>query len=275
MVKPFDIIDCHVHICPDQIAARNKEIIQNSSGITPAYDGSIRQLDVMMEKAGITISVVNNIVTKVDLMSKANDFTAKVVSHNKERFVGMGVIIPGEARSVGEVQRCKEVLKFKALKMHNSHSKVLPSDPRNDKIYEKIIAMNMSVLFHCGLNPYSSSDAIQYSDPKNFISVMKSYPRMKAVFGHAAGFQDFPEYAVELLSLSGDAVADTALDVERNGNDLHTLLRRIQTTKFLFGSDYPIHDGTGILSWLMGELLPEDFQMVCSSNPRKFFLSSG
>jgi uncharacterized protein len=272
-VKFGEVIDCHVHICPDQIATRNKEIIENSSRITPAFDGSVHQLDYMMKKAGITVSVVNNIVSKPNLMTKANDFTAKVVSQNKEKFVGMGLIIPGEPRSVQEVQRCKEELDFKALKIHNSHSKVLPSDPKNDRLYEKIIEMKMTVLFHCGANPYSSHDLAQYSEPKNFISVLKSYSQMKVVLGHAGGFQDYPEEAVELLSVSDTVFGDTALQVERNVMDLHTLFERVAPSKFLFGSDYPVHDGTRILTWLRHELSSEDLHTVCSSNPRKVILS--
>ena len=259
------IIDCHAHICPDKLAERNMEIIKKFSGITPAYDGSVSKLLGMMNRAGVLKSLVNNTVLKPELMHKANDFTTQVVSKNAGRLSGMAWIVPGETESVVEAERCKG-LGFSAFKMHNSHFKVMPADSRNDGIYEKIVEFNIPVLFHCGANPYGSSEATQYSAPKNFAPVLKSYPKMKVILGHLAGFQDFPDQAIELLSLSPNAVADTALDAEGKEIDMKSILENISPSKMVFGSDYPIHDGVHILDWLRHSLSPEDLDYVCCKN---------
>ena len=265
-----EAIDCHAHICPDHLAARNREIIERSSGITPAYDGSVRQLKIMMEKAHIGMCIVNNIVLRPELMQKANDFTAQVVSNGNGKFWGMGWIVPGDMNSVQEIERCKFELGFIALKVHNSHFKVFPSDPKNDKIYEKIVELKLPVLFHCGTNPYSGSDVAQYSMPKNFVPVLKSFPEMKVILGHAAGFQDNPEQALELLSVSNYAVADTSVDIRGKRVDFRLLLEKAGDSKIVFGSDYPIHEGAHILGQLADVLAPDELGLVTSKNLRRF-----
>lgn len=259
------IVDCHAHICPDGLAERNTEIIKKFSGLTPAYDGRVSELLDMMNTAGVSKAWVNNTVLKLELMRKANDFTAQEVSKSSGKLSGMAWIVPGEAESVGEVERCKE-LGFVAVKMHNSHFKIMPGDSRNDRIYEKIVESNIPVLFHCGANPYGSSNATQYSAPSNFAQVLKSYPKLKVIFGHLAGFQDFPDQAIELLSLSSNAFGDTALDTEAKELDMKSILENISTSRMVFGSDYPIQDGVRILDWLRHSLSPEEFESVCCKN---------
>ncbi len=261
------IIDCHVHICPDNLAERNKEIIKRFSGITPAYDGSISQLLSMMQKNHISRAIVNNTVLKSELMSKANDFTAKVASDHSE-LMAMAWIIPGIPESVPEVERCKK-LNFVGVKMHNSHFKIMPSDHHNDKIYEKIAENGLPVLFHCGQNPYSTSEENQYSMPKSFLDVIKSFPKMKVVLGHLAGYQDDPKGAVEAIHASKNVYADLALNPGKPA-DLKHILDEISSKKLIFGSDYPIHEASNTLKEI-ARLHDDDAEAVYSLNSKVLF----
>jgi uncharacterized protein len=264
----LDIIDCHAHICPESLAEKNKEIIKRSSGITPAYDGSTRELTLMMKKSVISKVIVNNTVLRPELMSKANDFTVQVASTRKD-LIGMAWIVPGEASSVQEVQRCKD-LGFKGVKIHNSHFKILPTDPRNDKIYEKIVECKLPVLFHCGFNPYAKSGSIQYSAPKNFLEMISSFKEMKIILGHLGGYQDDPAGAMEAINASNSVFADTALDPDRPA-ELKKVVDQIGEGKIIFGSDYPIYDAAGILSIIRESLNSSAVEAICESNPKSIF----
>lgn len=266
----MEIIDCHVHICPDSLAGRNKEIIQRFSGITPAYDGSVGLLLSMMQKNKISKAIVNNTVLKAELMSKANDFTAQVVSKHAE-LIGMAWIIPGISKSVEEVERCKN-LGFKGVKMHNSHFKIMPSDSRNDKIYEKIAEYGLPVLFHCGHNPYSASGEKQYATPKNFLGVIKSYPEMKVILGHLAGYQDDPKGAIEAVCASDNVIADLALDPRKQTN-LDQIISEFGSRKLIFGSDYPIHEASSTLHDI-SQLDKDDSVAICALNSKTLFAIS-
>ena len=267
------MIDSHVHICPDNLAEKNVKVIKDQSGISPAYNGTLDQLIQMMERGKISIAFANNTVLKAELMKKANDWTASVSSTNK-KILGMGWIIPGLRESVEEVERCINQLGFKALKMHHSHFKILPSDTSNFKIYEKIVHHKIPVLFHCGRNPYVDADAMQYSIPSSFLEVVKSFPEMKIIFGHLAGYQDDRDKAIELLSFASNAVADTAIDLEekRSEVDLESIIKTVGVSKLIFGSDYPIHDGVKILRWIRESRISQnEVNLICSANPLSFF----
>ena len=127
------IIDTHVHVWPDSLVQKNLELITRSSGINPAYNGSVSSLDDCMRKCAISESLINNIVLRHDLLRKANDWTASAVS-SQNGLVGVGWLIAGASESVEEAERCAKELGFKGFKMHNSHMKVLPDDPKNSKI---------------------------------------------------------------------------------------------------------------------------------------------
>jgi uncharacterized protein len=264
-----ETIDCHVHICPDNLAERNREIIEKFSGITPAYDGSVRQLLQEMKEAKITKAIVNNTVLRPELMSKANNFTAQVVSKSDGTLIGMAWIIPGHPASVMEVQRCKD-LGFKGVKMHHSHFKVLPTEARNEEIYEKIVECDLPVLFHCGSNPYTSQDQVQYAVPKNFIPLAKSFPEMKIILGHLAGYQDEPRDAIEAINSSRNVYADLALD-PRRGIELGRLFNQVESGKLVFGSDYPINRVSDIQEKMKSAFDEAQLDAICCSNPRSIF----
>jgi predicted TIM-barrel fold metal-dependent hydrolase len=71
-------------------------------------------------------------------------------------------------------------------------------------------------------------------------SVLKSYPDL-IIFGHLVGFQCDPKRAVDLHLMSDNVVADTTFDPEGSTVDLPSLMESVGSTKFVFGSDYPIH----------------------------------
>ncbi len=267
-----------MHAWPDALVQRNVEMIKSLSGITPAYDGSISSLEKCMEKCGTSRSLVNNIVLKPELMRKANDWTAKAVAASKGRdieLLGMGWLIAGAQESVEEAERCANELGFKAFKMHHSHMKILPEDPKNFEIYEKISQLGLPVLFHCGRNPYARDSSTQYCTPDKFEPVLSSFDRMKVILGHFAGFEDDPEDARQVLSNHRNAVADTAIDFsEKPYKEVVDFIRSLGVSRFVFGSDFPIHDPAHTIDWLKKSLDQDEFDSITNSNFKGLFRAS-
>jgi uncharacterized protein len=265
-------IDCHVHVWPDQLVQRNLDTIRSQSGISPAFDGSIDSLHRSMERSGVDTSIVNNIVLRPDLVKKANDWTASIVSMNRD-LIGMGWVVAGLAESTDEVERCVSGLKFKGIKIHPSHSKIFPDDSKNYPVYERISELGVPVLFHCGKNPYVSSSEIQFSSPARFRQVLSSFNKMKVILGHLAGFEDFPEDAIDLLASFSNAWADTAVKLPPSV-DIKRVVSRVGARKFVFGSDYPIYDPSSLIHWLSSALDASDMASILDENPRKLFTLS-
>jgi predicted TIM-barrel fold metal-dependent hydrolase len=222
-----------------------------------------------MRESGVSRSLVNNVVLKAELVSKANNWTAAAISEHKE-LVGMGYVLAGAPDSALEVERCVKELHFKGIKMHHPHSKIFPADPKNYPIYEKLGELGIPVLFHCGKNPFTRSSETQFSAPSGFRSVLASFPKLKAILGHLAGFEDFPSEAMDLLENFRNAMADTAIKPTSQIN-LADLIRRVGAEQFIFGSDYPIYDPFSLLSWLRGTVSESEFNSITSETPISLF----
>jgi len=265
------ILDAHVHVWPDTLVQKNLEMISKLSGLTPAYDGSLSSLSRCMEKCQIGKSFINNIVLKPELLKKANDWTANAVSTHKEKLIGMGFLIAGAKESVDEAQRCVSELGFKGFKMHHSHMKLMPDDQENYTIYERISELKVPVLFHCGRNPYSK-DGLQFSLPRNFEPVLSSFSKMRVILGHLAGFEDDPEDARRVIANHPNVVADTAIDFAKtNGESISEFIHSVGIRKFVFGSDFPIHDPLIAKEQLASILSKEEFSMITRENPLQLF----
>ena len=263
------IIDSHVHIWPDSLSRKNLENIKNQSGISPAFDGTVVSLHDSMKKSGVSISMINNIVHNPNLVRKANDWTAAAIVNQKD-LIGMGWVIAGLDKSVEEVTRCVSELKFKGVKMHHSHSKIFPDDAKNYPIYEVISELGIPVLFHCGKNPYSKTSPIQHSAPVRFQQVLASFQKLKAIMGHLAGYEDYPNDAVDILQKFKNVKADTAL-AEPSRVEFEKLVEQIGAEKFVFGSDYPIYDPGYLVSWLEKSLPKDQFNLITRVTPTEFF----
>jgi len=188
--------------------------------------------------------------------------------------VGIGWLMAGNAESVAEAERCVLDLDFKGFKMHHSHMKILPDDPKNTKIYEKISELKLPVLFHCGRNPYSRDSDIQFSTPEKFDSVLSSFDKMKVILGHLAGVEDDPENALALLHNHKNVVADTAVDFSKDEHiEVKKMVSELGASRFVFGSDFPIHDPFIALGKLRSMLTASEFEAITHANPRSFFYS--
>jgi predicted TIM-barrel fold metal-dependent hydrolase len=243
--KEIEVVDFHVHICPDNLALKNRTLIESLSGIKPVYSGSISELIRSMRQAKVDKCIVNNPVLKPELMKKANDFTYRVTQIYPQ-LIGMGWIVPGLVESVDEIDRCYSILKFRFFKIHHAHFKLLPTDQKNYPLYERLEQLGTPVLVHCGHNPYSKN-GLQYCAPQNYVQVAKSFPKLKIIAGHMAGYVEDPHGATLLMDSSRQVIADTSVAPPMLQKIIRPMIESYGEERFVFGSDYPIYGQKDIM----------------------------
>ena len=84
------IIDFHTHIYPDIIAEKGSKSISDFYGIPHSCIGSADVLSERSKIAGISLSLLLPVASRVENVRHINDFTARVVKSYKE-FSGFGV----------------------------------------------------------------------------------------------------------------------------------------------------------------------------------------
>jgi hypothetical protein len=237
------VIDCHVHLAPDQVAAKNIEHMTRLAGFKPACEGTVDDLLKEMERGGVARSIVNNIVNDPRLVSKANDWTAKTVAAYRSRLTGLAWIHPQMEHADGEIQRCIQDLGMKGVKLHYSNTKTYPNDPKAKPIYETCLDLDVPLLIHCGpnvedlKNPPRLAISEQYSRPRNFEPIVEAYPRLTVILAHLAGAQHYKQEAFKLLDEHSTILFDTALGEPRLAQEM---IQKYSPARILFGSDYPV-----------------------------------
>lgn len=237
------IVDCHVHLSPDNVADKNLEHMTRTAGFRPACKGTVDDLLNEMRRAGISKSLVNNIVGDPKLVRKANDWTARIVSENTDRLFGIGWIHPLMERPEDEVERCIRELGFKGIKLHFSNTRVLPYDPRVSPIYAKSQKLGIPLLVHSGpnvedLGRTDFGDAVtQYSRPSNFEKVLEEFPSLRLILAHLAGAEHFKAEAFSLLEKYPALLLDTALG---QSGTISKIVSHYGASRVLLGSDYPV-----------------------------------
>jgi len=86
------VIDFHVHMFPDAMAAKTIEILADKSGLAPHADGTVGMTSAKMKEAGVAKAVHQNIATNPHQMQKVNDFAIAI--NQKEEFICFGSLHP-------------------------------------------------------------------------------------------------------------------------------------------------------------------------------------
>ena len=162
------IIDCHIH-----------PPIPISLGVDEGRRTLGKCLDAMAAEGvdGAAGSLADPLYSDCSTHREHNDFLAAMAGGSQGRFFPMCVVNPREDDAAGEVRRCYEVLGIRALKLHPWLQGCSCSDDYNDPVYEVCAELGMSITFHDGTPPYSST--LQCAD------VARRHPQVKVVLGHA------------------------------------------------------------------------------------------
>lgn len=109
-------------------------------------------------------------------------------------------------------------------------------------------------------------------------TVIKEYPEIPFVMGHAGGLGSGVEKAIRLANTYENAYLDTS-GFEFSNIWIEEIVRLTDNTKILFGSDYPFHDLRGGISrilfadiddYIKKRILSENYYDMTAKLPKKF-----
>ncbi len=272
------VIDEHVHVTPDQLAAASAKAFADRNKWSWIYDGTIGTLLRLMDEAGIAKAIITNNVVNADFVPKANDFTAAKVKEHPDRLAGFIFIHPDYKDASGEVERCAKN-GFKAIKINGSLLQFFPEDERMDKVYKKAMELGVPIMTHCGPNVenfWKGTKEIkerQYAEPKSFVPMLKRYPELKLVLAHFAGATHYYTDALEVLDQFPSVMVDTSMVLHKMSTDEATkFIKRIGADRVMFGTDYPGHSLAENIALVKAlGLTEEEKRKIFSQNVISFF----
>ncbi len=251
------IIDMHCHIFPEKISAKAVDSIGNYYYLPMYGKGTIEDLQLQGEKAGIRKYLVHSTATKLDQVSSINDFIAKVQVKGSS-CVGFGTLFPGLGDVEDEVKRIL-AMGLHGVKLHPEFQGFNIDDESMIPIY-RALEGRLPILMHMG---DENSDA---SNPYRLAKIIDKFPDLTVIAAHMGGYRRWEESMKYLVGRKVYFDTSSTLAI-LDSNKVVEIIRKHGVHKVLFGSDYPMWSpAEEIERFLNLDLTPKEQNMILWEN---------
>lgn len=226
------VIDIHTHIFADALAARAVHRLEEKGDIKAFLPGTKAGLVESMDRAGISVSVIQPVVTKPSQTETINRWAAEIRDQRILPFAGLH---PDDQDYKEHLRQIKE-MGFPGVKLHPDYQGFFVDEPRMFPIYEEIFKNGLILLFHAGLDigfppPY-------HGTPERIAKVLDAVPGGTVIAAHLGGHAMWDQ--VERHLAGRNLYLDTSMGIEYyGGSRLVKIARMHGTDKILFGTDSP------------------------------------
>ena len=239
------IIDTHVHIFPEKIAAAAVQATSQFylGAISPEMrvipdtfsdlGGTAADLTERLARAGIDRAVVFSTATKPQQVESINNFIAAACKQYPQ-LIGVGTMHIDYPDFGGELRRMKE-LGLVGVKLHPDIQRFALDDDRLLPLYDQMRAENMFLIAHTG------DFRFDYSSPVKMARLAKLFPELRFVGAHFGGWSEW-EAARECLDLP-NVYVDTSSTMSFGGwAAAKKAFDAFDPTHIFFATDYPMWD---------------------------------
>lgn len=234
------IIDFHIHIGQkeDWLPWVNEYFKE----INPYL---FQNFNEIMTPEGIEKYLINQGVTYAIILAEYSPNVTGVVTNEyvydfckgKKQFIPFASINPNSTKQPEKIlEKCVQEMGFKGLKLYPTYQHFFPNNKEIYPLYEKLIELDIPVMFHTGSSIYKNSK-LKYGDPLILDEVAADFPELKIIMAHGGrGF--WYEQAFFLSRLHKN------MYMEISGLPPQNLLKYYpdfekNSDKIIFGSDWP------------------------------------
>lgn len=143
------IIDFHSHIFPDKIAKSTIELLAVKSKNPPYTDGTAEGISASMTDAGVDISVILPVMTKVTQFDSVNRFASELCG--RRGIISFGGIHPDCTSPEEKLDYIAE-LGLRGIKLHPDYQNVFIDDERYIRIISHAVGLGLCVSIHAGID---------------------------------------------------------------------------------------------------------------------------
>lgn len=257
------IIDIHVHCFPDEVAERSIAARSQKFGIIPVTDGTITQLKISMEKAGVDISVLQPIALNPKQTMKMNRGPLNI---KQDGIISFGTIHPDFFNWREEIKWLKDN-GFKGVKFHADCQGYYVDDPHMLNIYEKVFDAGLIILFHSGVD-HAFTEPFKCT-PSRVRKVADTFRGGVIIAAHMGGYRYWDE--VEKYLLGRDIYFDTAYSIHELGVErAEKFIKYHGAEKILFGTDCPWRNQAEDIKLIRSmSLCKKDIKAILGENARR------
>lgn len=242
------IVDAHVHIYPEKLAARAVAAVGQFYGMEMDGLGTAEACLDACKTTPITHFIIHSVATTAHSVPTINNFIASECEKHPE-FIGFATMHQDFEDKEAEIDRAVE-LGLHGVKIHPDTQQVAIDDPRLMELYE-IIQGRLPIVIHTGDYRYD------FSRPERLKKVLKAFPDLVVDAAHFGGWSIF-EIGYDVLH-DDRVFIDTSSSLQMMGTRrAEELIRMWGADRVMFGTDFPMWSQKTELELLMSMNLPED-----------------
>jgi predicted TIM-barrel fold metal-dependent hydrolase len=198
------------------------------------HDATLESLLSSIDKGQIDKVVVLSITNKPE-HARLNAWYAQL-KERSEKIIPFGSVHP---ENDPEELDSFPSLGLKGIKFQPNAQLFYPDEKKMFKFYQKAQGLNLIVVFHAGDEEGGVKG--EYSQPKSFIKVLQSFPKLKIILPHLGGFRTWDK--LDLVLGYENVYYDTAHLPGNIDDELFLdLINKIGIEKVVFGTDFPWSD---------------------------------
>ncbi|MBO4414210.1 MAG: amidohydrolase family protein [Clostridia bacterium] len=266
----FTVIDAHVHVYPDKVAARAAENLGKFYNFPIDEAGTLDSLIESERRIGAGGFLMLPVATDAVHVDHINDYTAEYVMKSR----GMGF----EAYAVGcmhqdypdfasGVRHIKE-LGLLGVKLHPDIQREPVDSDRMKKLCEVLENEGLLLFLHAG----DKREEYYYSSPDRIARIAEEFPGLRICAAHFGGYSVWDEAEKYLWGRYGNVWYDLSASLQWMTPEKATEnIRKAGVGRMMFGSDFP-----SVSPWKVKDmfekldLTPAEREDILCRNARRF-----
>jgi len=227
------IIDGHMHVWPDSIAAR--ALGTPTPGLKRFGDGTVTSAAKAMARAGVDRAICLAVADTPERLEAANRF---VGSLDSKRFIGFGSVHPG--RPPEENVASLRANGLRGVKVHPLFQGYALDDRRLWNVLDALQGEFIAV-FHVGSERAGHPEP--RATPRMIGDIARAFPKLDIVAAHLGGYHTMDEALEEVVGL--DVHLDTSWPPSIASVDparVRAVIERHGAERTVFATDWPMAD---------------------------------
>lgn len=228
------VIDFHTHIFPEKIAQKTIHALEKRASIKAYTDGTLSGLEKSMDQSGVTLSVIQPVITRPEQFSSINEYARKL-NLTKSNILSFGAVHPSSEHYKEELKALKD-MGFKGIKIHPDYQDMNFDDIRMMHLVNEASRLDLSILVHAGIDIGLPSPV--HCTPAMAERVINEVQPKRLVLAHMGGWKCYDE--VEERLIGRNVFLDTAFSLEyMQPEQLLQMIRNHGSERILFATDSP------------------------------------
>lgn len=257
------VIDFHTHAFPDELAASAIPYLEKEGGVKAFLDGTVEDLLLSMDRAGIARSVICSIATKPKQYRSILEWSKSIRS---DRLIPLPSVHPGAVDLKDQLREVREE-GFIGIKLHPYYQDFFIDADKLSVLYESLIEHNLLVVMHTGYD--IAFPRMDLCTPQRILNVLERFPDLKMVTTHLGAWDDWQQVRQLLIGKPIYMEISYALDF-LDPDIAREMIVGHPADCILFGSDSPWSDQKNTLELLTNlELDPHLTEKITRTNALK------